>query len=171
MRRVRTVHLGFVILAGMLGLGPLAPSIWAQTAMPPGPPPVTPGTTTLPAPGGHAWLLGVLLGLTVLVLLAGIVKAIDLKRQRENRAVVLQAQIADALLRDRALVNLPVVATVHVPLWGRTPATVEMHGQVPTGGLRQAVLRVAAHEAARFLAAYHIQDRIAVVPSAGARAA
>jgi len=171
MRRVHAVHLGFAILAGILGLGPLAPSIWAQTATAPEPPPVTPGTTTLPAAGGHAWLLGMLLSLAVLVLLVGIVKAIDLKRQGEDRAVVLQAQIADALLRDRALVNLPVAATVHVPLWRRTPATVEMHGQVPTSDLRQAVLRVAAQEAERLLTAYHIQDRIAVVPLAGARAA
>ncbi len=171
MRRVHTARLAFGILASLLGLGSLVPLTWAQTTTASGPPPVTPGTTTVPAPGGHAWLLGMLLGLAVLVVLIGIVKAIDLKRQREDRAVVLQAQIADALLRDRALVNLSVVASVHVPLWQRTPATVEMHGQVPTGDLRQAVLRVAAQEAARFLVAYHIEDRIAVVPSAGARAA
>ncbi len=54
MRRVHTVHLGFAILAGVLGLGPLAASIWAQTATTSGPPPVTPGTTTLPGPEGHA---------------------------------------------------------------------------------------------------------------------
>lgn len=163
---MRTNHM--VISTGILG--PLVATIWAQAATPPGPP-VTPGTATPPAPGGHAWLLSVLLGVAVFVLLTVIAKAIDLKRQREDEAVQLQAQISDALLRDRALVSLPVTATVHVPLWRQTPATVEMHGQVPSVALRQAVLHVPAQEAARLLASYHIQDRIAIVTSMGVRAA
>lgn len=154
---MRTTHT--VILTGILGS--LVPSAWAQTATTPGP----------PTPAGHAWLLGVLLGVAILVLLAVIAKAIDLKRQREDKAVQLQAQISDAMLRDRALVNLPVSATVHVPFWRQMPATVDMHGQVPTSDLRQAVLRVAAQEAARIFPSYHIQDRIAVVPSVDVRAA
>jgi hypothetical protein len=170
MKASHTVQIGSAILAWMLGLDPLMPSAWAQTAMPQGLPSGS-GTGTAPTPIGHAWPLGVLLGVAVLVLLAAVAKAIDMKRQREEEAVHLQTQISDALLRNRMLAVLPVVVTVHIPIWRRAPATVEMHGQVPTDELRQAVMRVAAQEAARLVANYDLQDRMAIIPFAGARAA
>ncbi len=107
------------------------------------------------------------MGIAALVVVVAIAKAIDLKRRREDEAVHLQAQISDALLRDRMLASLAVTPSVHISIWRGAPGTVEMHGQVPTGELRQAVLHVAAQEAARLVAGYEIQNRIAVVPSAG----
>jgi hypothetical protein len=109
---MRTTHT--VILTGILCS--VVSTVRAQTATTLGPP-VTPGSGTPPTPAGQAWLVGVLIGVEVIVLLAVIAKVIDLTRQPEDKAVQLQAQISDALLRDRALVSLLVAATVHVPLW------------------------------------------------------
>jgi hypothetical protein len=86
--------------------------------------------------------------------------------------VHLQAKISDALLRERRLASLPVTATLHFPVWWRSPAKIEIRGQVPTAELWQAVRHFAEQEASRSLAAFHIDDRIAVVPpSMRARAA
>jgi hypothetical protein len=159
MRSACMVFLASAIL-GMLGLRSLMPSVWAQTA-----------ATASPPTSSHNWLLVLVLGIAVVGLVIVLAKAIDLKRQRDEEGIQLQAQISDALLRDQTLVSLPVTATVHIPFWRRSPATVEVHGEVPTADLRQAALRIAAKEAARTLVTYYIQDRIMVVPSMGVRAA
>ncbi len=161
------------LLAVLLGLCPLAPLAWAQTGSVPGPP-VAPQTES-PAPPGigeaGAELKVILLSIGGLILGAGI-KAIDLQRTREEQAVRLQAQIADALLREGRLASLPVTATLHLPVWWRSPARIELRGQVPTAELWQAVRQVAEQEASRRLPGFHIDDRIAVVPpSMRARAA
>jgi hypothetical protein len=111
------------------------------------------------------------LATAAIVIIVAIAKTIDLKHKREEEAVLLQTQISDVLMRDRTLARFPVTPTVHIPIWWRAPATIEMHGQVPTGEFRQAVLHVATQESARVLAAFSVQDRMAVVPSAGTRAA
>jgi len=160
MRSSRTARVHFDILAVMLVLGTLVPIAWAQTESPP-----TPWIGE-----SNAELILILLSIVVLVLVAG-AKAIDLKRKREDEAVRLQAQISDALLRDRRLASLPVAATVQLPVWRGSPPRIEMSGRVPTAELWQAVRHVAEQEASRTLDAFHIDDRIAVVPSARARAA
>ena len=107
----------------------------------------------------------------LILVMVAVAHAIDERRKRAAEAVRLQAQISDALLCDRTLARLPVIATVHIPVWGRSPARIEMSGQVPTAHLWQAVLQVAEQEASRTLDAFHIDDRIAVVLSERARAA
>ena len=172
MRSGQTAHVRFGILAVMLLLCTLVPIGWAQTENTPGPPvgPET-DTPTMPWVGESSpELIVILLSIGVLVLAAG-TKAIDHKRKREDEAVRLQAQISDALLCDRTLASLPVTATVQIPVWLRSPARIEMCGQVPTAELWQAVLHVAEQEASRTLDAFHIDDQIAVVPSVRARAA
>jgi len=173
MRPGQTACVRLKILAVMLVLCTSVPIAWAQMGSVPGPP-VAPETESPPTPGigeSNAELALMLLSIAVLVLVAG-AKAIDLKRKREDQAVRLQAQISDALLRERRLASLPVTATVHIPAWWRSPARIEMCGQVPTAELWQAVRHVAEQEASRTLAAFHIDDRIAVVPpSMRARAA
>ncbi len=160
MRSSRTARVHFDILAVMLVLSFLVPVAWAQTESPP-----TPWIGE-----SKAELILILLSIGVLVLVAG-AKAIDLKRKREDDAVRLQAQISDALLRDRRLASLPVAATVQLPVWTGSPPRIEMCGQVPTAELWQAVRHVAEEEASRTLEAFHIDDRIAVVPSVRARSA
>src|SRR5262249_56098793 len=75
--------------------------------------------------------------LAVLVVLGALIKMLDLKRKRETEAVVVQARISDAVLRDPRLFSLPITPTAHVPLWKGTPVTVEVAGQVPSDGLRE----------------------------------
>jgi len=57
----------------------------------------------------------VILVIAMLLILAALVKILDLNR--EGEAVVVQAQISDAVLRDPNLFSLPITPTAHVPLW------------------------------------------------------
>ncbi len=168
MKTRHTIRLGLDILAVMLGQWGLVAIAWAQA--PPGAP-AAPQTETPPVPPSDAWpTMLVLLGIAVLLIVA-LAKGIDRKRTREDEAVWLQSQISDAFLRDRTLASLPVTAIVQVPTWTRAPATIELHGQVPTTQHRDAALRLAEQEASRIRADFRIDDRIAIVPSAAARAA
>ncbi len=165
MRSGLTARVGYGMLAVLLVLCTLAPIAWAQMRSVPGPP-VAPQTESPATPWigeSNAELTLMLVSIVVLALLAG-TKAIDLKRTREEQAVRLQAQISDALLRERRLASLPVTATLHLPAWSRSPARIELRGQVPTAELWQAVRHVAEQEASRSLPVFHIDDRIAVVP-------
>ncbi len=167
MKSGQTTRLCFGILAIMLALGTLVPPVLAQTGNTPGPPVRPEGVEE-----GSGELLVIFLGVAALAfVVVGLASAIDRRRKREDEAVRVQAQISDALIRDRNLASLPVTPSVHISAWRRSPATIDMHGQVPTAELRQAVLHVAEQEASRFLDAFHIQDRLAVVPSMGSRAA
>src|SRR5215510_248195 len=101
----------------------------------------------------------------VLVVLGAFIKFLDLKRKREGEAVVVQARISDAILRDARLFSLPITPTAHVPLWKGTPVTVEVAGQVPSDDLRQVVLRLVEREASQLAADVRVESRIGVVPS------
>jgi len=103
--------------------------------------------------------------LLVLVALGALVKFLDLKRKREGEAVVVQARISDAILRDSRLFSLPITPTARVPLWKGTPVTVEIAGQVPSDDLRQVVIRLAEREASQLAADVRVESRIGVVPS------
>ena len=58
-----------------------------------------------------------ILVIAMLLIIGALVKILDLKRKREGEAVVVQAQISDAVLRDPTLFSLPITPTAHVPLW------------------------------------------------------
>ena len=103
--------------------------------------------------------------LGVLVVLGVLIKFLDLKRKREGEAVVVQARISDAILRDARLFSLPIIPTAHVPLWKGTPVTVEVAGQVPSDDLRQVVIRLVEREASQLAADVRVESRIGVVPS------
>jgi hypothetical protein len=149
-----------IILAVAFGTAGL---VSAQQGTPPSAPPVT--TPSSDTDGGSAMVAGVIIVVALLVLLGITVKLLDLKRRRESEAVQLQAQISDALLREAALFGLPVTPTAHVPLWSGTPAIVELRGQVPSPEIKDAVLSLVRHEAARVRPDVHIDDEVAVVPS------
>jgi hypothetical protein len=128
-------------------------SSWAQTA-------VTP-----PSPEG--WGGTVILGLTLLALLVILVvvtRFYDRRRKREAEAIGLQSRLSDALLMDRALQSASVTPTVHAPMWRRSPLIVEVHGDVPTAELRDAVLRVVQREATQLRSDVEVEDKLLIVP-------
>src|SRR3989442_8778293 len=103
------------------------------------------------------------------LIIGALVKILDLKRKREGEAVVVQAQISDAVLRDPTLFSLPITPTAHVPLWKGSPVTVEVAGQVPSDDLRLAALRVVEREASHLRPDVRIESRIGVVPTMARR--
>ena len=98
------------------------------------------------------------------MVLGVLVKRLDLKRKREAAAVHVQAQVADALLREPVLFSLPVTPTAHLPLWTGTPVTVEVTGQMPGPEMRDRVLSLVRSEAARARPDVEIEDRLTVDP-------
>jgi hypothetical protein len=107
----------------------------------------------------------VALGIAVLVILVMLAKMADLRRKRETEAVVIQARISDAILRDPGLFNFPITPTAHVPLRKGSPVTVEVAGQVPSEDIRQAALRLIEREAAQVHHDVRVESRIGVVPT------
>jgi hypothetical protein len=174
MRSAYTARVAIGVVAIVLLLGAIGPGVLAQGAGAPGSPGLPSGPPSAPAadsPGDGGTRAAVLVGgFLALGLVIAWVKLLDLRRKRNDEAVNVQSQISDTLLRDRTLGPLPVAPTVHVPIWPHAPATIELRGQVPAVELREAVVRVADHEASRLLGSYHIEDRLTVAP-AGAHAA
>jgi hypothetical protein len=172
MKFVKSVCVGLGIAVLVLLPGTTVPVALAQGMVAPTSPALpAPPSGSASQPDGVTGAFVACVGLLVIGLLVVGVKILDRKRKREEEAVQVQSQISDALLRDRTLATLPVTPTAHVPIWGRAPATIELHGHVPAVELREAVLRVAEREASRILSAYRIQDGMTVAPPMGARAA
>jgi hypothetical protein len=133
---------------------------WAQATPTP-----TPGTA--PGSGGGGSALALVLVVVAALVIVGIgVKLYDLRRTRESEAVQLQAQISDALMREQLLYGVPIMATARTTLWRRSPATIEIAGQVPSPQARETALRITRAEAVRVRPDFRIEDRIAVVPRA-----
>jgi hypothetical protein len=121
------------------------------------------------AAGGPLAVVLMLLGLLVIVGIG--VKLHDLKQRREAEGVHLQAQVSDALLRDRGLFGLAVTPTAHVPWWSGTPVRLEVGGRVPSPEARQRALRLVEDEARQVRADIEIVDRLEVDATVGTRAA
>jgi hypothetical protein len=109
--------------------------------------------------------------LAVLVALGVLIKMLDLKRRRESEAVVVQARISDAVLRDARLFSLPITPTAHVPFWKGTPVTVEVAGQVPSDDLRQAAISLIEREASQLGSQVLVESRLGVSPTMARRSA
>ncbi len=90
--------------------------------------------SAIPEGASSGWMAisGVIMLVLVLVAVGVAVKAFDLKRRRESEAVLLQAQLSDALLRDASLAGLLVTPTAYVPYWSGSPATVVLEGRIPS---------------------------------------
>lgn len=129
--------------------------------------------SAMPESASSGWMAisGVIMLVLVLVAVGVAVKAFDLKRRRESEAVLLQAQLSDALLRDSSLAGLVVTPTAYVPYWSGSPATVVLEGRIPSDSVREPVRRVIEREAARIRPDVVIEDHVAVVPEAVRRAA
>jgi hypothetical protein len=131
---------------------------WAQTA------PTSSTGRPAGSGGGASPVAMVLVIVSALVFIGVGVKLYDLRRRRESEAVHLQAQISDALMREQLLFGVPIIATARASLWRRSPATIEVAGQVPSPQARETALRIVRAEAERIRSDFQIEDRIAVVP-------
>jgi hypothetical protein len=123
--------------------------------------PIAPSSPTT-APAGSGWIAAAILIVGLIVLIGVLVKLYDLRGKRETEAVHLQAQISDAMLREPNLFGLPIAATAHIPLWSGTPVRLELAGEVPDPGVREAVLRLAGAEAERIRPDVEIVDHLTV---------
>jgi hypothetical protein len=151
-----------VINWSSLGYGALtllaAPA--AALAQIPTPPPTAPAA---PADGTGAALVYVVAALIGLLLIVGIaVKFYDAKRKREEEGVALQARLSDPLLLHPRLAGLPVVASVHMPLWRGSPPVVELKGTVPDPDAREIAVEVVRRELAGM--SVRFEDQISVDP-------
>ena len=135
----------------------------AQTAPPPAGVPPADGV------GGASGLF-VFLGVMVVLfaVVAVIVKTMDRRRKRNEDAVQLQARIADAMLLDPVLGKLALTASVTAPLSG-AQATIEVHGEAPSPAIRDEALRLVIREATASGLPFHVEDRMTVGMSGGAR--
>jgi hypothetical protein len=114
-------------------------------------------------------LLVAAVAVVVIVALFGRVR--ELRDRRAAEGVAVQGEIADALLRDPALLGLSLTPSARVPLWRGSPVTVRVAGTVPSRELRRAALRAAERGAAQLLVRVRIKSRIAVVRSKKRRTA
>ena len=152
-----SLALGFMLVFLALMTGPvLSSSAWAQA----------PSSPTAPATGagtaGVATAVGVVVALLVIIGVG--VKLYDLKCKRGAEAVLLQAQLSDALLREPGFSGLALTATVHMATFRKSPPIVEISGQVPTKEARERALTVVRAETFRVRPDAQFEDRIAIVP-------
>ncbi|MBI2527940.1 MAG: hypothetical protein HYY95_09440 [Candidatus Rokubacteria bacterium] len=144
------------LLASALAVPTLAERTWAQaSALPPQTAPVAGGGV-----GGALLLVGVIGALLVLIGIT--VKMYDLKRQREEEGVALQARISDALMMDPSLAGLALTPTVRIPFRRGLSGAVTVTGVAPTPQLREAAIQLVMREVTHAGARVHIEDRIAV---------
>jgi hypothetical protein len=123
------------------------------------------------ASGAMTTALVVMWAVVVLVILGALAKTADLRRKRDLEAIVVQARVSDALLRDPRLFSLPIAATAHVPLWRGSPITITVAGEVPSEDLREAALRLIGREAAQVRQDVVVESRIGLAPTMARRSA
>jgi hypothetical protein len=123
------------------------------------------------ASGAMTTALVVMWAVVVLVILGALAKTADLRRKRDLEAIVVQARVSDALLRDPRLFRLPIAATAHVPLWRGSPITITVAGEVPSEDLREAALRLIGREAAQVRQDVVVESRIGLAPTMARRSA
>jgi hypothetical protein len=163
----------FLVLLGSLGVAAQTNGRQAAATLPPEERP--PGAGWLDGDPSEILLsegLVLLLGLVAGgLLVAGLEISDSWRERRAGEVARLRRRIETALQRDRLLKDLAVTPVVHLSLWRRSATTVELRGRVPALWLRSAVLRAVEVEAAKDRAAYHIDDRLVVVPSRESEAA
>ena len=99
----------------------------------------------------------------LVILIAILAKIVDLRQKRDGEVIAVKGVISDALGGDPELFELPLTATVRVPLWSGSPVTIRVFGEVPSAELKQAALRRVQRTAKSELAVRtRIKSRIGV---------
>jgi hypothetical protein len=135
---------------------------WAQGITPTAPATPSAGATQS---GAVTTVVVVTSVIAVLVVLGLLIKLLDLKRKRDSEAIVVQARISDAILRDPRLFSLAITPTAHVPLWTGSPVTVEVAGHVPSEDLLQASMELVEREASQLGPDIRIESKVNVEPA------
>jgi hypothetical protein len=166
MKTIESARAALVARALALAAWP-ARMAWAQGATP-----QSAGASSGGAQSGAVTTIMVVASLAFLVVVLGLLVAmLDLMRKRDGEAVVMQARLSDAVLRDPRLFSLSITPTVHVPLWKGRSVTVEVAGQVPSADLRDAAIGLVEREASQLRPEVLVVSRIGVVPAMARRSA
>jgi len=156
-RAIRITSETFVLTLLLLAVPTFLTAQWLGTA--PGQFPTSPGA---PSGLGGIAMFGIMLAFVGLVGIAVILS--DIARRHEEQARYLQACVSSALSDPPDLAQLPIAATVHVPLWRPAAAIVTLTGRVPTPKLREAVVQTVFDKIWATWPSAQIQNRIAVEP-------
>lgn len=109
-----------------------------------------------------SWLFVGAALLVALALVGLVARAWDLKRERGDRALALEARIREALICDAAVRTGSITARTHAPLRPRSPVTIELRGEVSTAELRKAAVAVAIREGFQSGLSFRLEDQIDV---------
>ena len=165
MKTIKTARAALVTPALALATWPARTS-WAQGVV------GTQASVSASDGGAQSAAIVVVASLVALVVVLGaLITMLDLKRKRDGEAVVLQARLSDAVLRDPRLFSFPITPTAHVPLWKGRSVTVEVAGQVPSADLRDAAIGLIEREASQLGPEVRVESRIGVVPTMARRSA
>jgi hypothetical protein len=104
----------------------------------------------------------VVVAVVLLLAFGGGVRFYDVKRKREDEALLIESRISDALLREFG--TLPVIAVVSGSHWRRAPIVVAITGRVPKPELRESVMHVVQQELSRYRPDARAEDRLVVDP-------
>jgi hypothetical protein len=92
-------------------------------------------------------------------------KVLDLLK-RDGEVIAVKGVISDALGGDPELFELPLTATVRVPLWSGSPVAICVLGEVPSSELkRAALLRVKRTATTELSVRARIKSRVAPIAS------
>jgi hypothetical protein len=106
-----------------------------------------------------------------LIILAAVVIAVVVgarfvvaRRKQTERAMLLQSQLSDFVVRESLLSGLRITPTARVYGWRRPQVTLEVAGEVPTPESRETVMRLVAAEARRSQPDAIALDHLFIVP-------
>ena len=102
--------------------------------------------SVLPIVAGGLAIVGVVL--LVVIGVGAVVALLDLGGRREEQEQWLRTRVTRRLERDRRFDTTAVVPVVHVGP-DRSPVVIEVHGEVPSHGVRRGLLDAVADEVER----------------------
>jgi hypothetical protein len=163
MKAIESVRPSFEVMTAMLAAPALAPRIQSLLDLVP----IRRRRRYAPALafGAREALIATALMAAVLASLGVAITLYGRRRGRSSEAEDVRAKISETLLSQPTVSGLPLTAFVRVPLWWRSPVTLEIKGPVPTAEVRDAVLQTVARELTRWQTDVRLKDRIVVDPS------
>jgi anaerobic C4-dicarboxylate transporter len=100
----------------------------------------------------------------VIVAIVVVARYVSTKRKRLEEALILQARLSDAILREAPLRDVAVTPRARVAVWRGSPVTIEVAGEVPTPELRDTVLRLVRTELSLVRPDVPAEDHLWIVP-------